>query len=100
MWLARDTVLGNPHVAIKFLTAVNPEKDKEFLLENIGNEVWFHDLHSTVGTWVYGILVRGKQPLMGVHDVKLAIRRCACGHARIGLYENGPPPNFLSKISL
>ncbi|MDO8772732.1 MAG: FHA domain-containing protein [Burkholderiaceae bacterium] len=36
----------------------------------MGNEVWLHDLHSTVGTWVDGVRVHGKQPLMGVHDVK------------------------------
>ena len=41
------------------------------VIVNMGNEVWLHDLHSTVGTWVDGILVRGKQPLLGVHDVKI-----------------------------
>lgn len=38
---------------------------------NMGNEVWLHDLHSTVGTWVQGVQVQGKQPLMGVQDVRL-----------------------------
>ena len=38
---------------------------------NISNEVWLHDLHSTVGTWLDGARVHGKQPLMGVHDVKI-----------------------------
>jgi tetratricopeptide (TPR) repeat protein len=33
VWLARDTVLGDHHVAIKFLTASNPYNDKEFLVE-------------------------------------------------------------------
>ena len=33
VWLARDTVLGDHHVAIKFLTASSPEKDKAFLVE-------------------------------------------------------------------
>lgn len=33
VWLARDTVLGDHHVAIKFLTAANPDEDKEFLVE-------------------------------------------------------------------
>ena len=41
------------------------------VIVNIGNEVWLHDLHSTVGTWVGGIRVRGKHPLMGVHDVTI-----------------------------
>lgn len=31
VWLARDTVLGDHHVAIKFLTASSPEKDNDFL---------------------------------------------------------------------
>ncbi|WP_394756741.1 protein kinase, partial [Rhodoferax sp.] len=49
VWLARDTVLGNHHVAIKFLTAANPDKDKEFLVEmralaglNLPGIVTFH----------------------------------------------------------
>ena len=33
VWLARDTVLGDHHVAIKFLTASSPEKDETFLVE-------------------------------------------------------------------
>lgn len=41
------------------------------VIVNMGNEVWLHDLHSTVGTWVDGGRVRGKQPLVGVHDVKI-----------------------------
>lgn len=41
------------------------------VIVNICNEIWLHDLNSTVGTWIDGIRVRGKQPLMGVHDVKL-----------------------------
>jgi len=41
------------------------------VIVNMGNEVWLHDLHSTVGTWVDGIQVHGKQPLVGVHDVKI-----------------------------
>ncbi len=49
VWLARDKVLGDHHVAIKFLTAANPEKDKEFLVEmralaglNLPGIVTFH----------------------------------------------------------
>lgn len=38
---------------------------------NMGGEVWLHDLHSTVGSWVDGVQVHGKQPLLGVHDVKI-----------------------------
>lgn len=38
---------------------------------NIGNEVWLHDLHSTVGSWVDGVQVHGKWPLMGVHEVRI-----------------------------
>ena len=41
------------------------------VIVNMGNEVWLHDLQSTVGTWVGGIQVRGKHPLMGVHDVTI-----------------------------
>lgn len=41
------------------------------VIVNIGNEVWLHDLHSTVGTWVDGVRLHGKQPLMGVHEVKI-----------------------------
>ena len=41
------------------------------VIVNMGNEVWLHDLHSTVGTWIDGIKVHGKQPLMGVHDVRV-----------------------------
>lgn len=41
------------------------------VIVNVGNEVWLHDLHSTVGSWVDGIQVHGKHPLMGVHDVKI-----------------------------
>jgi tetratricopeptide (TPR) repeat protein len=44
------------------------------VIVNVGNEVWLHDLHSTIGTWVDGIRVHGKQPLMGVHDVKVGRR--------------------------
>jgi serine/threonine protein kinase len=33
VWLARDTVLGDHHVAIKFLIASSPAKDKDFLAE-------------------------------------------------------------------
>lgn len=41
------------------------------VIVNIGNEVWLHDLHSTVGTWIDGVRLYGKQPLMGVHEVKI-----------------------------
>jgi pentatricopeptide repeat protein len=41
------------------------------VIVNMGTEVWLHDLQSTVGTWVDGLRVYGKQPLMGVHDVKI-----------------------------
>jgi hypothetical protein len=41
------------------------------VIVNMGNEVWLHDLRSTVGTWVDGAQVHGKQPLLGVHDVKI-----------------------------
>lgn len=47
--LARDTVLGDHHVAIKFLTAANPDNDKDFLVEmrslaglNLPGIVTFH----------------------------------------------------------
>ena len=33
VWLAQDTVLGDHHVAIKFLKAASPDRDKEFLVE-------------------------------------------------------------------
>jgi FHA domain len=41
------------------------------VIVNIGNEVWLHDLHSTVGTWIDGVRLYGKQPLMGVHELKI-----------------------------
>lgn len=41
------------------------------VIVNIGNEVWLHDLCSTVGTWVDGVPLHGKRPLLGVHDVKI-----------------------------
>ena len=41
------------------------------VIVNMGTEVWLHDLQSTVGTWVDGLRVHAKQPLMGVHDVKI-----------------------------
>jgi hypothetical protein len=41
------------------------------VIVNMGNEVWLHDLHSTVGSCVDGVRVHGKQPLVGVHDVKI-----------------------------
>lgn len=41
------------------------------VIVNMGNEVWLHDLHSTVGTWLDGIQIHGKRPLMGVHDVRI-----------------------------
>ena len=41
------------------------------VIMNMGNEVWLHDLHSTFGSWLDGIQVHGKRPLMGVHDVKI-----------------------------
>lgn len=49
------------------------------VIVNVGNEVWLHDLHSTIGTWVDGARVQGKQPLMGVHDVKI-------GHASLRVW--------------
>jgi len=49
VWLARDTVLGDHHVAIKFLTTANLDKDKDFLVEmralaglNLPGVVIFH----------------------------------------------------------
>ena len=33
VWLAQDTVLGDHHVGIKFLTASSPDQDKAFLVE-------------------------------------------------------------------
>ena len=49
MWLARETVLGSHHVATKFRTAANPDKDKELLVEmralagsNLPGIVTFH----------------------------------------------------------
>jgi pSer/pThr/pTyr-binding forkhead associated (FHA) protein len=53
------------------------------VIVNMGNEVWLHDLRSTVGTWVDGVQVRGKQALLGVHDVKSETHRCECGHGMI-----------------
>lgn len=41
------------------------------VIVNMGNEVWLHDRHSTVGTWIDGARVHSKQPLVGVHDVKI-----------------------------
>ena len=41
------------------------------VIVNMCNEVWLHDLNSTIGTYLDGVRVYGKQPLMGVHDVKL-----------------------------
>ena len=41
------------------------------VIVNTGNEVWLHDLHSTVGTWIDGARVHSKQPLVGVHAVKI-----------------------------
>ncbi len=41
------------------------------VIVNMGNEVWLHDLHSTVGTWLDGTQIHGKRPLMGVHDVRI-----------------------------
>ena len=41
------------------------------VIVNMGNEVWLHDLRSTVGTWVDGVQVHGKRALLGVHDVKI-----------------------------
>ena len=41
------------------------------VIVNMGNEVWLHDLHSTVGSWIDGVQVYGRQPLMGVHDVTI-----------------------------
>jgi hypothetical protein len=37
----------------------------------MGHEVWLHDLHSTQGTWVQGVEINKKQPLLGVHDVRI-----------------------------
>jgi serine/threonine-protein kinase len=49
VWLAQDIVLGNHHVAIKFLTASNPYNETEFLVEmralaglNLPGIVTFH----------------------------------------------------------
>ena len=33
VWLAQDTVLGDHHVAIKFLTDISADEDKAFLVE-------------------------------------------------------------------
>ncbi len=45
------------------------DANQDYQLE--ANEVWLHDLNSTIGTYLDGVQVYGKQPLMGVHDVKL-----------------------------
>ena len=49
VWLAQDQVLGNHHVAIKFLTTSSPAKDQNFLVEmralaglNLPGIVTFH----------------------------------------------------------
>lgn len=55
-----DLVLSAPTVSRRHAVIIN-----------IGNEVWIHDLNSTVGTWVQGAKVQGKQPVMGVQDVRI-----------------------------
>jgi len=39
------------------------------VIVNTANEVWIHDLHSTIGVWTDGERVERKRILMGVHDV-------------------------------
>lgn len=39
------------------------------VIVNTANEVWIHDLHSTIGIWTDGVRVKRKRILMGVHDV-------------------------------
>ena len=67
-----DKVISIGKLAGNSLQIDSPSTSRRHaVIVNMGNEVWLHDLHSTVGTWVDGILVRGKQPLLGVHDVKI-----------------------------
>lgn len=39
------------------------------VIVNTANEVWIHDLHSTIGIWTDEVRVERKRILMGVHDV-------------------------------
>ena len=41
------------------------------VIVNTANEVWIHDLHSTIGIWMDGVRVERKRILMGVHDVSI-----------------------------
>jgi tetratricopeptide (TPR) repeat protein len=41
------------------------------VIVNTGHEVWLYDLSSTVGSWVDGVRVHGKLPLVGVHEIKI-----------------------------
>ena len=39
------------------------------VIVNTANEVWIHDLNSTIGVWTDDMRVKRKRILMGVHDV-------------------------------
>lgn len=71
------TLFSNKLISIGKLTANSLPIDapsasrRHAVIVNMGNEVWLHDLHSTVGTWLDGMQIHGKRPLMGVHDVRV-----------------------------
>lgn len=67
-----DKLLSIGKLAVNSLQIDAPSVSRRHaVIVNIGNEVWLHDLNSTIGTWIDGVRLYGKQPLMGVHEVKI-----------------------------